>query len=312
MTTEQTKVQSGVRALMRLGKGAIRNIFMILRLSRKTIIVTALVASLALNVASLTTDFIFNGLSRVIGMVAHLVTSKDVTIKGKHDAQVKKLNVDLDAERIKTADLDTNLKNERRITAAYRNQIDAAEKQMDFLDKNNDELIKNNRVLKNKNTALKRDLDRARHVTFKGKKRLVSEAVQETSDGISRRVARATTRDTSSIVAESIPYLGIGAIVTFTAWDIHDACETMKDLHQLDLAFNPHLAQEEDQVTVCDTPVPNRDQILDAIKRSPSTAWNNAKQWASSAEMPSWEEAKQSGRDAWYHTIDVIKTILGL
>ena len=64
----------------------------------------------------------------------------------------------------------------------------------------------------------------------KGQHRKINEAVQATVEVVSQRLARATARSTSSVFAESIPYVGITAIIGVTGLEIYNACETMKDL----------------------------------------------------------------------------------
>jgi hypothetical protein len=54
-------------------------------------LVFALIAALALNVATLTMAPVFNLLSSAIGAVAALMTSKPVTIRSKHQGEIKSI-----------------------------------------------------------------------------------------------------------------------------------------------------------------------------------------------------------------------------
>ena len=118
----------------------------ILGISKTGLLVIALVAALALNVATLTIDSAFKMMSSAIGAVAGLMTSKPATVLDKHRREI------------------TSWKNkvhvQKNYSAALRNQISAAEKHMDLLD--------------NQNTKLQRKLKTPATVIFKGKQRLLS------------------------------------------------------------------------------------------------------------------------------------------
>jgi len=254
----------------------------ILGISKTGLLVIALVAALALNVATLTIDSAFKMMSSAIGAVAGLMTSKPATVLDKHRREI------------------TSWKNkvhvQKNYSAALRNQISAAEKHMDLLD--------------NQNTKLQRKLKTPATVIFKGKQRLLSEAVQETTQGISRRVATATARSVGSIAAESIPYIGIGAIVGVTALELDDACKTMKDLHALDVAFNPSAANDADATEVCGQRVPTKEEVIAELKQSPAKAWEAAKSF-DLPDLPSWDESILAAKRKWQEILSWMKDLLG-
>ena len=219
----------------------LRSLF--LRFPTSTFLTLALIAALALNVATLTVGSVFTALSSLVGAVAELVTTKPVTIQSKQKVRVNALKTDLG--------------HQKGYSAALRNQITAAEDHMKSLDDYGNHLKKQNLDLKNR-------LNAKTHVNFKGQRRLVSEAVQETTETVSTRLVKATARSTSSVFAESIPYVGIGVIVAVTALELKDACDTMKDLHALDVAFNPEAANDEGEV--CGMRVPTKNEILDKVR----------------------------------------------
>jgi len=114
-------------------------------------------------------------------------------------------------------------------------------------------------------------------VTYRGQQKLLSEAVKDFSARVSRRTATSAARNAGSVVAEAIPFAGIAAIVGVTAWDLNDSCETMKDLHELNVAFNPDLALAPDIKEVCGLEVPSSEEVWQMAKRSPRAGWENAK-----------------------------------
>ena len=142
---------------------------------------------------------------------------------------------------------------------------------------------------------------------FEIKQRKTSAAVRKTTRRVAHRVAKATARSTSSIAAESIPYLGIGVIVGVTALELHDACETMKDLHALDVAFNPEAANDANEV--CGQAVPTKGEIIDSVMESPSKAWNAATETV--ADLPSWGEALEAAKRKAWKIIIWMKNLLG-
>jgi hypothetical protein len=142
---------------------------------------------------------------------------------------------------------------------------------------------------------------------FEIKQRKTSAAVRNTTRRVAHRVAKATARSTSSIAAESIPYIGIGVIVGVTALELHDACETMKDLHALDVAFNPEAANDANEV--CGQAVPTKGEIIDSVMESPSKAWNAATETV--ADLPSWDEALDAAKRKAWEMLEWMKILLG-
>lgn len=128
-------------------------------------------------------------------------------------------------------------------------------------------------------------------VTYRGEKRLLTEAITDTNGRIARRTAQAATRNASSIVAEAIPYLGIAAMLGVTAYDLKDSCDTIKDLHSLDVAIDPSKELRVEDAEVCGLRVPTKDEVWASVKSSSKEAWANAAEFVPNLpefEMPSW------------------------
>ena len=218
---------------------SVRLISHFFRFSTSSLLTLALIAALALNIATLTVSSVFNLMSSAIDLIAAKTVGEAVAIRTKHKAEVQTL-------KTKIADFET----------------------------------------KSRNT---------------------STAVRKTTRRISQRVVRATARSTSSVFAESIPYLGIGVIVGVTALELHDACETMKDLHALDVAFNPEAANDANEV--CGQAVPTKGEIVQSLKESPSKAWNAATETI--ADLPSWGEALAAAKRKAWEMLEWMKILLG-
>ena len=47
------------------------------------------------------------------------------------------------------------------------------------------------------------------------------------------RTLKSTGRSVASMPMESVPYIGIAAMIGVTAWEVHDGCRNLDDLHEL-------------------------------------------------------------------------------
>lgn len=128
-------------------------------------------------------------------------------------------------------------------------------------------------------------LPQFRTVTIKGQKRLISEAVKETTGRVARRTTAGASRNVASTFGEAIPVVGIAVVVGATALELKDACDTMTDLHELELAIDPSKANAEEVSEVCGLKVPTKEEIWTKVKASPGEAWAKAK-----AAMPDLPE----------------------
>ncbi|TKA97604.1 hypothetical protein FAZ78_05300 [Cereibacter changlensis] len=117
-------------------------------------------------------------------------------------------------------------------------------------------------------------LEEARLVSYRGERIPLRDAVHDTSTRISDRVARATARNVGSTFGEGLPFVGIGIIVAATAWELKDACDMMKEMRELDAAFNPDRAIKDDEI--CGITPPTKEEIWQTVSSSPSAAWENA------------------------------------
>ncbi len=79
-------------------------------------------------------------------------------------------------------------------------------------------------------------------------------------------------------------------IIGVTAWDLKEACATMGDLHELELAFNPDAATDPDESEVCGLKVPTKEEVWRAVKSSPGQAWSAAK--ALVPDLPEFKKPK--------------------
>ncbi|UXX84487.1 hypothetical protein [Roseovarius pelagicus] len=137
--------------------------------------------------------------------------------------------------------------------------------------------------LKSQNAKLQKKIV-GQVVVYRGQKRRAEKAVSDAAQRISRRVAIASARNAGSAVAEAMPFVGISVIVGATAWELKDSCELMKDLYELDVAFNPENAIDDDGV--CGMKPPTAEEVWRAVRESPRDVWDGARSMYS--DLPEW------------------------
>jgi hypothetical protein len=128
-----------------------------------------------------------------------------------------------------------------------------------------EKLSRSNQTLKRQTDNLKKTIDK-KSVAIKGfSKRMVARSVA------------ATARNLSSLSGQAVPILGVAVIAGVTAWNVHDSCETVKELNALntELALEPHL--EKDNQKVCGVDIPSKEEILTEVQENWSAAYEEAR-----------------------------------
>jgi hypothetical protein len=94
----------------------------------------------------------------------------------------------------------------------------------------------------------------------------------EVTDAVRTRTARAATTNITSIWGESIPLWGIVINVAATGFEMKMACDTMRDMEELELALGgPSDAAEADRV--CGLHIPTFAEIQSAVVAAPGQLW---------------------------------------
>ena len=124
-------------------------------------------------------------------------------------------------------------------------------------------------------------------VRHKGKRTTAKAAVLATSAAVTKRAAVTAGRSAGSVAGQSIPYVGTAVVVSVTALEIYDLCETIKDMNALSQAFDPDFQPDENQSTVCSIEVPSISEVWIEVKAAPGNALDAAK-----SSMPTLEELK--------------------
>jgi hypothetical protein len=116
--------------------------------------------------------------------------------------------------------------------------------------------------------------------------------VLATTARISRRIATDAIRNAGAVIGEAVPWIGIGVVAGTTALEIKDACDSMRDLSELEAIFvtqSPEMAA--------------RDQVCGIVVPTPDELWVMAKGrvvatggWLRDS-MPSWDSVSLPWQD---------------
>ncbi len=122
-------------------------------------------------------------------------------------------------------------------------------KQVKTLSKENKQLKKQNSAFKKEESLRKVKLAKAQKITRK----------------VALRTAKNVSLNVSSIVGESVPYVGIGVILAVTVSDVYAGCETIKDTNEL-LTLMDFDGVTNEESNVCGVTVPTEQQVRDSLK----------------------------------------------
>lgn len=218
---------------------------------RYFLLIAVLVASLALNVATIAVSAV----ATVVSTVFEAVTGS-VSVAGA-------LQRDLVVERKRASGLATEVTDIKARNLRSQAEVNDLKQQV--------------AIGKRRAATLNDDLVKAKTVSIRGRRIPMAEAVGETAERIAQRTAAGASKNIAATFGESVPFYGIAVVVAATAWEMKDACATMNDLHDLDVAFNPEKASAPDVTEVCGLKVPTKEELWQMVKHSPGKAVEIAK-----------------------------------
>jgi hypothetical protein len=122
-------------------------------------------------------------------------------------------------------------------------------------------------------TAASKIHPKSTKVNFKGKKVTVAKAVGSTTNGVKRRALKTASRSVGAMAFEAAPLVGTAAIVGVTTWELHDLCETAKDMDALNRALNPDETTNDDQTLICAMAIPTKEELMQKASESSAELW---------------------------------------
>ncbi len=88
----------------------------------------------------------------------------------------------------------------------------------------------------------------SKHVELKKLSAARSQVVKNISTRVARRAIANAGKNVASYAAEVVPVVGVAAITALTVSDLYDDCQTLKDINELNVAFEH---ETNDENTVC-------------------------------------------------------------
>ena len=137
-------------------------------------------------------------------------------------------------------------------------------------------------------------------VDWKGKKTTLKAAVFDVTKSVKKRTGKVAATNSASIFGEGIPFFGVGIIVASLGYELKTACDTMREMDDLEKLLDPDALVTDEADKVCGMKIPTKEEVWQKIKDSPQTAWSSAIAAYDGAleSVPSWEEVSSSSADA--------------
>lgn len=140
-----------------------------------------------------------------------------------------------------------------------------------------DGLLKNSLVINKNQLELESQNLRQKYKQLNNKLDSHKVKANTVSKSVIKRSARNAAKNVTSVFGEAVPYLGTALIISVTANDLVDACDTIRDMNEMATFFETE-ADLDQQDTVCGTTVPGADEIMASIKQSIGTSIDQAHQ----------------------------------
>jgi hypothetical protein len=220
----------------------------------KGLLMTGLLAALALNVVSLTSTSTFDRLS---GWVETVVGPR--TVRTRTDAAQAKMvteAADLTAEVDRLTNARTDLE-----AALAASQAETANLSKD--------LAGSEAVV----AELTGRLAVAETVSLAGTKVPVADAVARSSVAVANRLTAIADRTSATAQARALPFAGVRVDTAVAAADLADGCAAMRDLAALGAAFGQ---AGPDAEAFCARPVTKAEALWSDISADPAAAWAGA------------------------------------
>lgn len=277
-----------------------------IKLAWQFLLVGLFLGSIALNLAAIVGATMFATAS-----AAFQAATGVKTLIGRHAEEVASLNASIIAERqlsrelrLEAADLGEDLAISRTSNRRLSSQVDTlgdelAESRLKVR-KMQGEISEKAAELASLRSANVRARNQARErfVELRGKETALRDSVAEVADRVTERAAKSVARESASMAGEALPYIGTAVIVSVTALEINDLCQTMKDMEELKSLFQTDSFQPDDGLKICDKPVPSREQLWADTIAAPGQAWAIAKESVPTVEdlreieLPSWRDVQ--------------------
>lgn len=110
-------------------------------------------------------------------------------------------------------------------------------------------------------------------------------AVNKHSQSVSTRLLRSSKRQVVTAPGKSIPFYGVAFIAGLTALDVYEACETIREINELNVAIGTQ-PEIESTNKICGLKAPNYEQLSTQINSNWQAAYSVAAEAANRAGKP--------------------------
>jgi hypothetical protein len=119
-----------------------------------------------------------------------------------------------------------------------------------------DDVALDNDTLQRRNALLKGQLDNSaldnrrlnaevrRTASDLAENRVARARAADIASGMAERTQRSIAKNFGSMAAETLPFIGAAAVVGFTAAEIYDACQSLRDVRELNALFDGTVIEE--------------------------------------------------------------------
>ena len=260
----------------------------ILKSSFKAIIALLFVGSIAMNIITMTwtTEGIAaKGAVAAVARITSVATGLGIKL-AINEKVITDLRSNLAASEEVATGLRGNLAVSEKVVNGLRGNLVANKKVVTGL---RGELAANKKVVtdfRNKLaakevmiTGLIRDLADSVKAATDLKNRLAAnkKAVSRSTKNITKRTIRGVSRSLAAIPADFIPFVGNAVTLGVTSWELYDACETMKDMDEINKSMGINDTVEKDKA--CKIKIPSKAEIFKAIKSSPGKVLDSVREF---------------------------------
>ena len=261
-----------------------------LRALRTSVILLVVLAMLALNVASLT----FAGLNAALSGVLEKVAGLD-TLSRRQAERLQRVEADLDGTRRRLAASQDHLSRTRTELQSTNARLDRTRGELASSRADLRALAASNARERNgfadERERLKADLRDARHVTVRGERTRVEDAVRQTTGAISRRARTLGLANITAMAGEAVPVAGAGFMIAMTGWEIAETCQMMQDAHDLASAFEVADPSDPARREACGFEVPSISDVWALVCSGPP---------APVRDLPEGAPRPEPDEDAWW------------
>lgn len=246
--------------------------------SRNIVLVIFLVISLLWNATTLSLGVIstvisaaYEAVTGVMTVGAQLASQKD---------KVAEVSGELSAVKVTAKGHLLALTKEKAANTALKSEAMAAAQVISRLEDTALALAKERAALQAELALLRT----GKKVIVDGVEMTVEHAVLQATKRVKTRTVQLAVADLSATVGQAIPWIGVSVVVASTAYGLKSACDTMRDMRGIEVAFNPSSVDDADVERVCGLRVPSEAEIWVIIKDIPGDVWDRL----SEIPWPSW------------------------